>query len=102
YLLAAFYFAVVILVAERLLYSSRPNALLLGIALLVHVALFEAELFTQLFGWVKFAPAVLALMFLNPIRSMSLSTTAGPKAASDTFVRAGRAPGTPSMSSGAD
>jgi hypothetical protein len=102
YLLAAFYFAIVILVAERLLYSARPNALLLGIALLVHVVVFEAELFTQLFGWLKFAPAVVALMFLNPIRSMKLSTAPETKAASDTSVRADPSPGTPSMSPGAD
>jgi len=102
YLLAAFYFAIVILVAERLLYSSRPNALLVGVALLMHVALFEAELFTHMFGWLKFAPAVLALIALNPIRSMNLSTPARAKSAMDGSLRTAPGAGTPSVSPGAD
>jgi hypothetical protein len=73
YLLCATYFAFAVALAERLLRARRPAALLLGVAVFLHVAVFEAEMFTHLFGWLKFAAAVILLLTLNPIRSMTLA-----------------------------
>ena len=66
-LFAAFYFGGAVTLVTRMLRSSSPLLLVLGVFAAFHVLSFESEFISHVVGWARLLPFVLVVALLNPV-----------------------------------